>query len=73
MRLGCKHTDTKQIAEKKNKRGCRQISLVTAAVALLEIEKPSSPGFFLSSTPLMQTYIVKMTYSCPKMPCPYRI
>jgi hypothetical protein len=36
-------------------------SSATAAVILLEIEKSSSQLFFLSLTPLMQPYIVKMT------------
>jgi hypothetical protein len=29
--------------------------------------------FLLYSTPLMPPYIVKMTWSRPKMPCPHRI
>jgi hypothetical protein len=43
------------------------------AVILLVIEKTGSQVFLLSSTPLMPPYIVKMTWSRPKMPCPWRI
>jgi hypothetical protein len=42
-------------------------------VVLLVIEKTGSQVFLLSSTPLMPPYIVKMTWSRPKMPCPQRI
>jgi hypothetical protein len=45
----------------------------SAAVVLLVIEKTGSQVFLLSSTPLMPPYIVKMTWSRPKMPCPWRI
>jgi hypothetical protein len=44
-----------------------------AAVVFLVIEKTGSQGFLLTSTPLMRPYIVKMTWSRPKMPCPQRI
>ena len=40
---------------------------------LLEIEKSSSQVFFLSLTPLMRPWIVKMTWSYPKMPFPQRV
>jgi hypothetical protein len=43
-----------------------------AAVVLLAIEKTGSQVFLLSSTPLMRPYIVKMSWSRPKMPCPRR-
>jgi hypothetical protein len=39
----------------------------------LEIEKSSSQMFFLSLTPLMRSYIVKMTWFYPKMPFPQRV
>jgi hypothetical protein len=42
-------------------------------VVLLVIEKTGSQMFMLSSTPLMPPYIVKMTWSRPKTPCPQRI
>ena len=45
----------------------------SAAVVFLVIEKTGSQGFLLTSTPLMRPYIVKMTWSRPKMPCPQRI
>jgi hypothetical protein len=38
-----------------------------AAVVLLVIEKTGSQVFLLSSTPLMPPYIVKMTWSRPKI------
>jgi hypothetical protein len=37
------------------------------------IEKTGSQVFLLSQTPLMPPYVVKMTWSRPKMPCPQRI
>ncbi len=37
------------------------------------IEKNGSQVFLRSLTPLMRPYIVKMTWSRPKMPCPQRI
>jgi hypothetical protein len=46
---------------------------MAAAVVLLVIEKTGSQVFFLSLTPLMQPYIVKITWSRPKMPCAHRI
>ncbi len=45
----------------------------SAAVVFLVIEKNGSQMFLLSLTPLMRPYIVKMTWSRPKMPCPQRI
>jgi hypothetical protein len=39
----------------------------------LVIEKTGSQVFLLSSTPLMPPYIVKITWSRPKLPCPRRI
>jgi hypothetical protein len=45
----------------------------SAAIVLLVIEKTGSQMFLLSSTPLMPPYIVKMTSSRPKMPCPQKI
>jgi hypothetical protein len=45
----------------------------SAAVVFLVIEKNGSQVFLLSLTPLMRLYIVKMTWSRPKMPCPLRI
>ncbi len=39
----------------------------------MEIEKSSSQMFFLSLTPLMRSYIVKMTWFYPKMPFPQRV
>jgi hypothetical protein len=47
--------------------------LRSAAVVFLVIEKNGSQVFLLSSTPLMHPYIVKMTWSRPKMPFPQRI
>jgi hypothetical protein len=44
-----------------------------APVIFLVIEKTGSQVFLLSSAPLMRPYIVKMTWSPPKMPCPQRI
>jgi hypothetical protein len=46
---------------------------MAAAVVFLGIEKTGSQVFFLSLTPLMRPYIVKITWSRPKMPCPHRI
>ncbi len=46
------------------------LSSVTATVVFLGIGKFSSQVFFLFLTPLMRPYIIKMTWSCPKMPCP---
>jgi hypothetical protein len=43
------------------------------AVVFLVIEKNGSQVFLPSLTPLMWHYIVKMTWFCPKMPCPQRI
>jgi hypothetical protein len=43
---------------------------MAAAVVFLGIEKTGSQVFFLSLTPLMRPYIVKITWSRPKMPCP---
>jgi hypothetical protein len=45
----------------------------SAAVVFLVTEKTGSQVFMLSSTPLMRPYIVKMTWSRPKMPCQLRI
>ena len=45
----------------------------SAAVVFLAIEKNGSQVFLRSLTPLMRPYIVKMTWSRPKMPCPQRI
>jgi hypothetical protein len=45
----------------------------SAAVILLVIEKTGSQVFLLSSTPLMPPFIVKVTWSGPKMPCPQMI
>jgi hypothetical protein len=45
----------------------------SSAVVFLVIEKNGSQVFLLSLTPLMRPYIVKMTWSRPKMPCPQRI
>ncbi len=45
----------------------------SAAVVFLVTEKTGSQEFLLSSTSLLRPYIVKMTWSCPKMPCPQRI
>jgi hypothetical protein len=45
----------------------------SVAVVFLVIEKYCSQVFLLSLTPLMRPYIVKMTWSRPKMPCPQRI
>jgi hypothetical protein len=45
----------------------------SAAVVFLVIEKNGSQVFLRSLTPLMHPYIVKMTWSHPKMPCPQRI
>jgi hypothetical protein len=45
----------------------------SAAVVFLVIEKTGSQVFLLSLTPLMRPYIVKLTWSIPKMPCPQRI
>jgi hypothetical protein len=53
--------------------GVVQLQLWSAAVVFLVIEKNGSQVFLLSLTPLMHPYIVKMTWSCPKMPCPQRI
>ncbi len=39
-----------------------------AVVVFLVIEKTGSRRFLLSSAPLTRPYIVKMTWSCPKMP-----
>ncbi len=44
----------------------------SAAVVFLVIEKNGSQVFLLSLTKLMWPYIVKMTWSRPKMPCPQR-
>jgi hypothetical protein len=48
-------------------------SLAVVAVVFLVIEKNGSQVFLPSLTPLMWHYIVKMTWFCPKMPCPQRI
>jgi hypothetical protein len=48
-------------------------SSAMAAVVFLVIEKSSSQMFFLFLMPLMRLYIVKMTMSRPKIPCPQRI
>jgi hypothetical protein len=45
----------------------------SAVVVFLVIEKNGSQVFLLSFTPLMHPYIVKITWSHPKMPCPQRI
>jgi hypothetical protein len=45
----------------------------SAVVIFLVIEKNVSQVFLLSSTPLMRPYIVKMTWSRPKMLCPQSI
>ncbi len=42
----------------------------SAVVVMLVVEKTGSQEFLLSSTPLMPPYIVKMTWSCPKMSYP---
>jgi hypothetical protein len=44
-----------------------------AAVVFLVIEKNGSQVYLLSFTSLMRPYIVKITWSRPKMPCPQRI
>jgi hypothetical protein len=49
------------------------LSSAVAAVVFLVIEKPGSQVFFLSLTPLMWHYIVKITWFRPKTPCPQRI
>jgi hypothetical protein len=43
-------------------------SSAVAAVIFLVIEKTGSQVFFLSLTPLMWRYIVKMTWFRPKTP-----
>jgi hypothetical protein len=48
-------------------------SSAAAVVVFLVIEKNGSQVFLRSLTPLMRPYIVKMTWSRPKMPCPQRI
>jgi hypothetical protein len=48
-------------------------SLAVVVVVFLVIEKTGSQVFFLSLTPLMWHYIVKITWFCPKMHCPQRI
>ncbi len=45
----------------------------SAPVIFLVIGKNGSQVILLSLTPLMRPYIVKMTWSHPKMPCPQRI
>ena len=45
----------------------------SAAVVFLVIEKNGSQVFVRSLTSLMRPYIVKMTWSRPKMPCPRAI
>ena len=45
----------------------------SALVIFLVIGKNGSQAFLLSFTPLMRPYIVKITWSHPKMPCPQRI
>jgi hypothetical protein len=49
------------------------LSSAVAAVVFLVIEKTGSQVFFLSLTPLMRHYILKMTWFRPKTPCPQRI
>jgi hypothetical protein len=46
---------------------------LSAAVVFWVIEKNGSQVFLRSLTPLMFPYIVKMTWSRPKMPCPQMI
>jgi hypothetical protein len=48
-------------------------SLAVVAVVFFVIEKNGSQVFLPSLTPLMWHYIVKITWFCPKMPCPQRI
>ncbi len=45
----------------------------SAAGVFLVIEKNGSQVFLRSSSPLMRPYIVKMTWSRPRMPCPQMI
>ena len=45
----------------------------SAPVIFLVIGKNGSQAFLLSLTPLMRPYIVKMTWSHPKMPFPQRV
>jgi hypothetical protein len=48
-------------------------SSAVVVVVFLVIEKTGAQVFFLSLTPLMWHYIVKMTWFRPKTPCPQRI